>query len=588
VSGLLAAASGTADYQEGHHMTRRESAWEAAEAAAAALGPEAGEFASLDAAGFGQSTLAVLIRAAGRPGDMASSILRFWTSLARVGPVAAVRWLGTEAQPPVPVQDDKRFTDRAWNDNPAFFAVRQAYLAATRLAGDLLAAGAGDASADAKAELATGFVLDALAPTNFLLTNPAAVKRALETGGASLVAGARNFADDVISNGGRPRQVDTRPFTIGENLAATPGQVVFRNELMELIQYAPQTPKVRAVPMLASPPWINKYYIMDLAPGRSFIEWAVRHERTVFAISYRNPDASMRGVTLDDYLIHGPRAALDVIGDITGAPKIDITGLCLGGALTGMLAAYLVKKSDDRIGSITLLNTMLDYSEPGVLGAFTDEKAVAGLEREMAEKGFLEGSQMATTFDMLRANDLIFNYVVSNWLMGQDPPAFDILAWNADSTRLPAAMHSFYLRCLYLRNELANGQMELAGQHLSLSDVKNDTYVVSAVNDHIVPWPTSYQATSLLGGQVRYVLSSGGHIAGIVNPPGPKAWYEVADHNHPVAAEWRAAATRQSGSWWEDWTRWAQGRAGDRVRPPAIGSSRYPATGDAPGGYVRG
>jgi polyhydroxyalkanoate synthase len=588
VSGLLAATSGTADYQEGHHVTRRETAWEAAEAAAAALGPEAGEFASLDAAGFGQSTLAVLMRAAGRPGDMASAILRFWTSLARVGPVAAVRWLGTEAEPPVPVQDDKRFTDRAWNDNPAFFAVRQAYLAATRLAGDLLAAGAGDASADAKAELATGFVLDALAPTNFLLTNPAAVKRALETGGASLVTGARNFADDVISNGGRPRQVDTRPFTIGENLAATPGKVVFRNELMELIQYAPQTPKVRAVPMLASPPWINKYYIMDLAPGRSFIEWAVRHERTVFAISYRNPDASMRGVTLDDYLIHGPRAALDVIGDITGAPKIDITGLCLGGALTGMLAAYHVKKGDDRIGSITLLNTMLDYSEPGVLGAFTDEKTVAGVERKMAEKGFLEGSQMATTFDMLRANDLIFNYVVSNWLMGQDPPAFDILAWNADSTRLPAAMHTFYLRCLYLRNELARDEMELAGQQLSLSDVKNDTYVVSAVNDHIVPWPTSYKATSLLGGQVRYVLSSGGHIAGIVNPPGAKAWYEVADHNPPDAAEWRAAATRQSGSWWEDWTRWAQGRAGDRVRPPAIGSSRYPATGDAPGDYVRG
>ena len=569
-------------------MTRRETAWEAAEAAAAALGPEAGQFASLDAAGFGQSTLAVLMRAAEHPGDVASAVFRFWTSLARVGPVAAVRWLGWDAESPVAVHDDKRFTDRAWNDNPAFFAVRQAYLAASQLAGDLLAAGADDTSADAKAELAIGFLLDALAPTNFLLTNPAAVKRALETGGASLVTGARNFADDVISNGGRPRQVDTRPFTIGENLAATPGKVVFRNELMELIQYAPQTAKVRAIPMLASPPWINKYYIMDLAPGRSFIEWAVRHERTVFAISYRNPDASMRGVTLDDYLIHGPREALDVIGAITGSPKIDITGLCLGGALTGMLAAYLVKKGDDRISSITLLNTMLDYSEPGVLGAFTDEKTVAGLEHEMAEKGFLEGSQMATTFDMLRANELIFNYVVTNWLMGQDPPAFDLLAWNADSTRLPAAMHSFYLRCLYLRNELASGQMQLAGQQLSLSDVKNDVYVVSAVNDHIVPWQTSYKATGLLGGQVRYVLSSGGHIAGIVNPPGPKAWYEVANHNPPDAAEWRAAAARQSGSWWEDWTSWARRRAGDRVRPPAIGSSRYPATGDAPGGYVRG
>jgi polyhydroxyalkanoate synthase len=262
---------------------------------------------------------------------------------------------------------------------------------------------------------------------------------------------------------------------------------VFRNELMELIQYAPQTPKVRAVPTLASPPWINKYYIMDLAPGRSFIEWAVQHERTVFAISYRNPDASMRGVTLDDYLIHSPRDALDVIGDITGAPKIDITGLCLGGALTGMLAAYLAGTGDDRIGSITLLNTMLDYSEPGVLGAFTDERTVTRLERAMAKKGFLEGSQMAGAFDILRANDLIFSYVVSNWLMGQDPPAFDIFAWNADSTRLPAAMHSFYLRCLYLRNELARGEMELAGQRLSLSDVKSDAYVVGASTTTLCP-----------------------------------------------------------------------------------------------------
>ncbi len=296
----------------------------------------------------------------------------------------------------------------------------------------------------------------------------------------------------------------------------------------------------------------------------------------------------MRGVTLDDYLIHGPRAALDVIADITGAPKIDITGLCLGGALTGMLAAYLAGTGDDRIGSITLLNTMLDYSEPGVLGAFTDERTVARLEREMAQKGYLEGSQMAGTFDLLRANDLIFSYVVSGWLMGQDPPAFDLLAWNGDSTRLPAAMHSFYLRCLYLRNELAEGEMELAGQRLSLSEVKNDTYVVGAVNDHIVPWPASYQATRLLGGDVRYVLSSGGHIAGIVNPPGPKAWYEAADGHPADAAGWRAAATRQAGSWWEDWTRWATERAGERVRPPAMGSRGNPAVGDAPGEYVLG
>jgi polyhydroxyalkanoate synthase len=569
-------------------MSRREPAGQAARGAAEALAPEAGLFASQDMAGFAEATIAVLRRAAEARGDTAAAMLGFWSGVARIGPVTAARWWGIDAEPAIPVPADKRFADRTWNDNPAFFAVRQVYLAVAGLAGDLLAAGAGEPVNDAKAELAANFALDALAPTNFLVTNPAAIKRALETGGASLMSGAGNFLSDVLTNGGRPRQVDVRPFKIGENLAATPGKVVFRNDLMELIQYAPQTPEVREVPLLASPPWINKYYIMDLAPERSFIEWAIRHERTVFAISYRNPDASMRGVTLDDYLVRGPQAALDAIGEITGAPRVDIAGLCLGGALTGMFAAYLAGAGDDRLGSLTLLNTMLDYSQPGVLGAFTDERTVTRLEAEMAAKGYLEGSQMAATFDMLRANDLIFSYVVSNWLMGEDPPAFDLLAWNADNTRMPAAMHSFYLRCLYLRNELASGQMEIAGRQLSLSDVKSDAYVVGAVNDHIVPWPASYQATRLLGGDVRYVLSSGGHIAGIVNPPGPKAWYEAAGRNAATAAEWRGAADRQAGSWWEDWTRWAESRAGERVQPPSMGSSRYPPAGDAPGDYILG
>jgi polyhydroxyalkanoate synthase subunit PhaC len=327
---------------------------------------------------------------------------------------------------------------------------------------------------------------------------------------------------------------------------------------------------------------------MDLGPGRSFIEWAVQHRRTVFAISYRDPEASMSGVTLDDYLIHGPRTALDVISDITGSATVDIVGLCLGGALTAMLAAYLAETSDNRIGSLTLLNTLLDYSEPGVLGAFCDEQTVSRLETKMARTGVMEGSTMALTFDVLRANDLIFNYVVSNWLMGQDPPAFDILAWNADSTRLPAAMHSFYLWSLYVRNELARGDLELAGTLLSLADVKSDTYVVGAVNDHIVPWPSSYKTTRLLGGNVRYVLSNGGHIAGIVNPPGPKSWYEVGEHYPEQPRQWREAAERHGGSWWEDWAAWADARAGHLGPPPPMGSKPYPALGDAPGDYVRG
>ncbi len=554
-----------------------------------ALAPEADLMARLDPADFGESVLKVLGRAATRPAEAVAAWARFGTAMAAVGSAAAARSLGSPVAPPVPADHkDKRFADPSWDDHPGYFALRQGYLAARRLGEELLAAGRGDPLTDEKARLAMDIAFDALAPTNFLATNPAALKRAYETGGASVLAGARNFLDDAAHNDGRPRQVDTTPFELGRNLAATPGKVVFRNDLMELIQYTPQTARVRSVPVLASPPWINKYYVMDLAPGRSFLEWAVQHRRTVFAISYRNPDASMAGVTLDDYMIHGPMIALDVIGDITGSAKVDIVGLCLGGALTAMLVAYLAKNGDDRIGSITLLNTLLDYSEPGVLGAFADEKTVARLEKKMARTGVMEGSEMAGTFDVLRANDLIFNYVVSNWLMGQSPPAFDILAWNGDSTRLPAAMHSFYLRSLYGRNELARGDMEIAGKRLSLADVKNDTYIVGAVNDHIVPWMSSYKATHLLGGNVRYVLSSGGHIAGIVNPPGPKAWYEAGGHYPQDAEQWREAGQKHSGSWWEDWAAWADTRAGHLAPPPPMGSERYPAVGEAPGDYVRG
>ncbi len=569
-------------------MNAREAAWQSGEEAAWALAPEVGLIGQLDTASFRQSIVAVLARAAEHPVDVASAVLRFSTSLARILPAAGRLWFGSQAAPPIPTGQDKRFSDPSWDDNPAYFAIRQGYLAARRLTEDLLAAGRGDPVADGKAQLATGLFLDAIAPTNFLLTNPAAVKRAFETGGASVVHGARNFLDDLLHNGGRPRQVDTRPFELGVNLAATPGKVVFRNELMELIQYGPQTGEVYGIPLLASPPWINKYYIMDLAPGRSFFEWAVRHGRTVFAISYRNPDVRMHAVTLDDYLITGPRAALDVIADITGASKIDIVGLCLGGAPTAMLAAYLAQEGDDRIGSVTLLNTTLDYSAPGVLGLFREEETVSRLERQTVAMGFLEGSTTAATFGALRPYELFFSYVVSNWLMGQSPPRFDILAWNADSTRMPAAMHSFYLRSLYIHNQLARGELELAGRQLSLSSIKSDSYIVGAINDHIEPWQGSYKAARLLGGTVRYVLSSGGHIAAIVNPPGPESWYQVADQDFPTAAKWRAAAARHSGSWWEDWATWAGQRAGSVGPQPPMGSDRYPVLGDAPGEYIRG
>ncbi len=560
-----------------------------AERAASALGPESDLFEDLDAAGFGEALSRALLASLNRPLGPAGAALRLMGDLTRIPLVAATRWLGSEVEPPLPVDPkDRRFADPAWSDSPAYFTVRQAYLAACRFARDVVASAGLDDDTARKAAMATDLLLDALAPTNFLLTNPAAMKRAYETAGASLAKGIRNFVDDLVNNEGRPRQVDEAAFQVGRDLAITPSKVVYRNNLMELLQYEPQTEQVRATPLLCSPPWINKYYVMDLSPGRSFIEWAVQHGRTVFAISYRNPSAEMSGVSMDDYLVHGPHTALDVIQEITGAETIDMVGLCLGGALTAITDAYLCQSGESRIGTLTLLNTMLDYSEPGALGTFTDRRTVDKLERKMRREGVLEGRSMAGTFDVLRANDLIFNYVVSNWLMGQDPPAFDILSWNADSTRMPAAMHAFYLRNFYIENKLAKGGLEVGGRVIDLSAIKSPTYVVSAINDHIVPWEASYKTTGLVSGPVRFVLSSGGHIAGIVNPPGPKAWYQVAegDKTPASAAAWRSQAERRSGSWWEDWARWSDEHSGPLQDPPAMGSTAHPVLGAGPGTYV--
>jgi polyhydroxyalkanoate synthase len=523
------------------------------------------------------------------PAGVAAANARLAVGWASAAAATIARTFGVDASGPLsPNVGDKRFRDPAYDNNPLYFWLEQQYLLAGQLMSELLDAAHLKGTTEVKARMAAQIMVDALAPTNTLPGNPAALRRAFDTGGKSLARGIQNLVHDVRYNGGWPSQVDSSGFEVGVNMAATPGSVVYRSDLIELIQYSPQTPRVHSVPLLFCPPWINKYYIMDLAPGKSLIEWAVQHGHTCFAISYRNPDASMRDLSFEDYLRQGPLDAVRVVREITGAEDVNTLSVCLGGTLTAIGLAYNAIVGDRSIRSATFLNTHTDFTIPGKLGAFTDEATIAGLEKKMAKRGFLESTEMAHTFDLLRANDLVFQYVVNNWLMGEKPPSFDLLAWNADGTRMPAKMHSEYLRSCFLHNEFAEGELAIGGERLDPGKVEIDTYVLSAVDDHIVPWISGYKTTQLLGGHNRFVLSTSGHIAGIVNPPSPKAKHWTNDDLPADPEEWKAGAQLRDETWWEDWARWIAERGGPKVAArKVLGSAEYPVLEDAPGSYVR-
>ena len=542
-----------------------------------------------DPVSFLRSLTAAGTALAKNPAGVAAANARLAIGLAAAVRATAGRALGAETSGPMsPTTGDKRFADPAYADNPMYFLLEQQFLLAGQLVTELLDAAGLDATEGSKARFAAKFILDALAPTNTLPGNPAALRQAFDTGGKSVVNGARNMLGDLRHNGGWPSQVDTTGFEVGVNMAATPGAVVYRSDLIELIQYEPQVKRVYAVPLLFCPPWINKYYIMDLAPGKSLIEWAAQHGHTCFAVSYRNPDASMRDLGFEDYLRQGPLDAVRVVREITGAKQVNTLSVCLGGTLTAIGLAHNAAIGDTSIKSATFLNTHTDFSVPGTLGVFTDEATIAGLEKQMAKKGFLDSDKMAHTFDALRANDLVFQYVVNNWLLGKKPPAFDLLVWNKDSTRMPARMHSEYLRSCYLHNEFARGELEIDGQKLDPGKVKIDTYVLSAVDDHIVPWISGYRTTQLLGGHNRFVLSTSGHIAGIVNPPGPKPKHWTNDARPADAQEGKEGAQLREGTWWEDWAKWIAKQGGPKVAaPPQLGSTDHPPIEAAPGSYVR-
>jgi polyhydroxyalkanoate synthase subunit PhaC len=497
------------------------------------------------------------------------------------------RMEGENPQPIASANGDRRFSDPGWTSNPFLLSMVEEYLVRRDHVLRLVESSHLPEATKRKARFAVTLLIDAAAPSNLPWLNPAVLKEAIDSGGASLMRGMSAFLDDLQHNGGYPRQVDASAFTLGQNIAATQGRVVFRNELIELIAYLPQTATVFERPLLCSPPWINKYYIMDIAPGRSFVEWALQHGHQTFMISYRNPDASMRDFTMDDYLRLGLLAALDAVQRLTRAPKVNVAGLCLGGTMAVILLAYLAKRRDaSRVGSLTVTNTLVDFTEPGDLGVFTDEATIAKLEAKMRERGYLDGAEMAGTFNWLRASDLIWSYVVANWYMGKKPPAFDILAWNGDSTRMPATMHSQYLRACYLHNALVKpNSFAILGTPIDLGLIRTPLYVLGAEGDHIAPWRSTYMTTQYVGGNAKYTRTNSGHVAGICNPPGnPKARYWTLDASEPgeAADAWLARAQRHVGSWWEDWASWAAAQGGRRRAPFTIPAGAEPA----PGRYV--
>jgi polyhydroxyalkanoate synthase len=553
------------------------------------LGIAEDPMAAADPVSFLRSLTAASNAVVRNPAAIVAANTRLAFGLAAAVRATAARAVGLDTEAPVsPAKGDKRFLDQAFAENPFYFLLEQQYLLAAQVVEELVEAADLDAAQQTKARFAAAFLLNALAPTNTLPGNPAALREAFNTGGKSVVRGLRNMLDDFRNNGGWPAQVDGTGFEVGVNMAATPGAVVYRSDLIELIQYEPQGTRVHKVPLLFCPPWINKYYIMDLAPGKSLIEWAVQHGHTCFAISYRNPDESMRDLDFEDYLRQGPLDAVRVVREITGADEVNTLNVCLGGTLTAIALAHNAAIGDRSIKSATFLNTHTDFSTPGSLGIFTDEATIAGLEKSMEKKGYLDSGSMAHTFDALRANDLVFQYVANNWLQGKKPPAFDLLVWNKDSTRMPAKMHSRYLRACYLNNEFARGEFEVDGRKLEPEKVDVPAYVLSAVDDHIVPWVSGYKTTQLLGGENRFVLSTSGHIAGIVNPPSPKAKHWVNDELPSDPQAWKDGATLVEGTWWDDWTTWIAGQGGPKVAAPkSLGSADHPPIMPAPGSYVR-
>jgi len=546
-----------------------------------------------DPLNIGSAFLEMTTRLMTHPQRLVQAQLGFWQDYLTLWQNAARRMLG-EQLPPVISEDprDRRFKDEMWRENEVFDFIKQSYLLSARYFQSVAQGTEGlTPKTSQKVDFYTRQFVDAMSPTNFLMTNPEVLRRTAESGGENLLKGLSNLLADLERGRGqlRIRMTDDSKFKVGENIAVTPGQVVFQNDLMQLIQYNPTTPKVLKRPLVIFPPWINKFYILDLRPRNSFVRWAVEQGHTVFVVSWVNPDGRLAEKGFEDYMTEGVYAALTAITQATGERQVNAIGYCLGGTLLATTLAHMAAKRDTRIKTATFFVTMTDFEEAGELSVFIDEEQLHSLEEKMSKKGYLEGAEMATTFNMLRANDLIWSFVVNNSLMGQEPFPFDLLYWNDDSTRMPARMHSFYLRRMYQQNDLAKpGAIELLGQAIDLRRIKTPSYFVSTREDHIAPWKSTYRATQLLQGPVRFVLAASGHIAGVVNPPDSGKYSHWVNEALPADPDaWFQGAGELAGSWWPDWHLWVTGYGKDQVAAREPGDGGLPPIEPAPGSYVK-
>ncbi len=501
--------------------------------------------------------------------------------------------MGQQIEPVIePSSGDKRFKDKDWSENQIFDFIKQSYLLTARWMQETVADVKGlDEHTRKKVEFYTKQFADALSPSNFVFTNPEVLRATLQSNGENLVKGLNNLLIDLERGKGQLaiRQTDMEYFEVGRNLALTPAKIVYQNELMQLIQYVPTTDEQYARPLLIFPPWINKYYILDLGEKNSFVKWATARGYTVFVVSWVNPDAHLAQKTFEDYMRLGIFEALDAVEKATGSKEVNTIGYCIGGTLLSATLAYMAAKGDKRITSATFFAAQADFSEAGDLQVFIDDDQLKNMEEQMKlSGGYLDGAKMATTFNMLRSNDLIWSFVINNYLLGRDPMRFDLLYWNSDTTRMPIAMHMFYLREFYKQNNLAKGNLTMAGEKLDLGKVKIPIFLQSSKEDHIAPYRSVYKSTKLFKGPVTFMMAGSGHIAGVINHPDAKKYqYWTNDKNPERVEDWIATATETPGSWWPYWDKWLAKLSGEKVEARVPGDHKLKVIEDAPGTYAK-